>query len=537
MNRRQILFSQVLAGAIFIWMVWLNIRPIQSYDLWWHLAIGREMLNRGTVFKTDIFSFTAPDAYWVNTYWLTEVILELLYRSGGLHAIIFAKAVFVALVAFSAGFGLCRPPIPFLIRLCVCVLIFWAGQPRGFGWIEQASLVTLGFLTLLLIHLERAHNRFLSSLWLWPFLFILWANMHRGFFVGLVVLSFYSAYWLWKDRPSRIQIGFWWFLCMGATLINPWGIGVFQMIFDDWRFSPQMGAAWLPTPWLRMELFWIVVFLFGISWLYQFFKKGLSNFHVGRLATGGLLLANAIRFVSQVPYFVVFAIPRVFSIELFSRFSFRHCLLLIILLLGFSTYTVGKPSWGVWRGRFPVAICNFIQEQSLTGLFYNDYPFGGYLMWRFGPKQPVFIDGRYPAVAGYVQLFRHISEAQRGSAERWQTFLASHDITGALMTYPQSSSFPSTFEIYFPKARWALVDWDDVGLLYLRRDYGPYKEVIEQFEYRTLLPDSRLDYFRVRWQQSDLQNQQRILDELDSAIVRHPEAQRPRLLKRQLVNS
>lgn len=88
----------------------------------------------------------------------------------------------------------------------------------------------------------------------------------------------------------------------------------------------------------------------------------------------------------------------------------------------------------------PVAAVDFIQRHHLTGPMYNDYNFGGYLLWK-APELPVFMDGRIEVYQGNV-LEQHlqVSRAAQGWAEiadRYdiQFFLVRPErgITGALM--------------------------------------------------------------------------------------------------------
>jgi hypothetical protein len=43
---------------------------------------------------------------------------------------------------------------------------------------------------------------------------------------------------------------------------------------------------------------------------------------------------------------------------------------------------------------FPVKAADFILANKLQGNMYNDYGWGGYLIWRLGPERKVFSDGR-----------------------------------------------------------------------------------------------------------------------------------------------
>jgi hypothetical protein len=83
-----------LFGALFAWC----LRPAWGIDVFFHVAIGREVLAHG-VPTTDIFSAAHPDAAWAPFQLGYELLVALLDRWGGLdllrvsHASLFAAAL------------------------------------------------------------------------------------------------------------------------------------------------------------------------------------------------------------------------------------------------------------------------------------------------------------------------------------------------------------------------------------------------------------------------------------------------------------
>src|SRR5262249_27496140 len=73
----------------------------------------------------------------------------------------------------------------------------------------------------------------------------------------------------------------------------------------------------------------------------------------------------------------------------------------VLLLVGVG---IGREVQGLPRGHlfeysggvsfFPQAACDFIERQRWSGRIYNEFDWGGYCIWRFYPRQQVFIDGR-----------------------------------------------------------------------------------------------------------------------------------------------
>ncbi len=74
----------LLAGALAV-RHGLALR-IKDFDELWHLATGRLIVETGSVPSRDPFTFTAGEAPWVNTNWLSQALLYGLWRAGGFEA-------------------------------------------------------------------------------------------------------------------------------------------------------------------------------------------------------------------------------------------------------------------------------------------------------------------------------------------------------------------------------------------------------------------------------------------------------------------
>jgi hypothetical protein len=83
-----------------------------------------------------------------------------------------------------------------------------------------------------------------------------------------------------------------------------------------------------------------------------------------------------------------------------ARGSTLGCLALTALVLaGVGLQTARLPKshlfeYSAGLGFFPRQACDFIDSQGWSGRLYNEFDWGGYCIWRFYPRQRVFIDGR-----------------------------------------------------------------------------------------------------------------------------------------------
>src|SRR3979490_337258 len=73
----------LLLGGVMIVTLSLFMAGEQDPDFWWHLRIGRWMVDHAKLPSTDIFTFTVPGHVWTDHEYLTEILMWLVYRAAG----------------------------------------------------------------------------------------------------------------------------------------------------------------------------------------------------------------------------------------------------------------------------------------------------------------------------------------------------------------------------------------------------------------------------------------------------------------------
>ncbi|MFP4344623.1 MAG: hypothetical protein ACLFU8_08015, partial [Anaerolineales bacterium] len=83
----------VIAGIL----IFVNTHPIRPHDFWWHMAIGREILETGRIPTTDTLSYTMTGAPYpaYQMFWLMEIALYALYRAGGPALVVFVHGLII----------------------------------------------------------------------------------------------------------------------------------------------------------------------------------------------------------------------------------------------------------------------------------------------------------------------------------------------------------------------------------------------------------------------------------------------------------
>ncbi len=374
-------------------------------------------------------------------------------------------------------------------------------------WSDRSELVSIFLLSLLLLTLDAAARGRgpRRALWAWPPLFCLWANAHGFFAIGLLVVALWTLASFPRDGLRRgAERGAWAVSCAAATLVNPYGWRLHAAIF---RLSASMAGSPIremaPTP-ASSVLFWGAALILWLS----FFVRPFRRESWPAAAISAAFTYFGARHVRGAPVFMVAAFPYVLANlsgtslaeSAFGRLRRRERTALacaLLLAVGWGAAQARACGLGVdfARSFYAADACDFIARAGLRGPFYNDYPFGSYWIWRFRGDPGAFIDGRFTNVDGYDEVFREIGAAQR-SPELWSEFLDRRGIQAALVRYPfaSTSAEPPLFGRYFPRDRWALVYWDDLGMVFARRS-PENAETIGREEFKEIQPDATAAYF------------------------------------------
>ena len=136
--------------------------PLADSDFWWHIAAGRDILQRGALPTVDPFGvFPAADVIRNDTVlkgqWLGQVVLYGLFEAGGINAVVaFRVAVLLACIALiytRARWLAATNPLALW-----AVLVLVALNASGFGG-ERPQLLSFLFAALFFVCIDLARQR------------------------------------------------------------------------------------------------------------------------------------------------------------------------------------------------------------------------------------------------------------------------------------------------------------------------------------------------------------------------------------------
>ena len=178
----------VVVLGVLLYSAFLSKGPWDS-DYYWHVTTG-ELIANGQFPRTDPFSFTWFGMPWTLHEWLSELLIFRLVDSigymGAVYVFAFIPGIAMGILAFSLHrLGLRTAAVVAAISFSALLVIPYATlRPQALSWIMFAILMGG------LVHLRPDRARWLLAL---PPLFLVWANLHGLWVIGLVVLAVYTA--------------------------------------------------------------------------------------------------------------------------------------------------------------------------------------------------------------------------------------------------------------------------------------------------------------------------------------------------------
>ena len=179
--------SWPLLVACLILLNWL-LQPVSPFlldpDIYWHIATGHRILSHGEVPVADPFSHTMLGQPWLAQEWLSEVLFAGVHHALGWNGPVLVSIATGALtMAILARFLLNRMPalyaLFFLILTYSTLATHLLARPHIFAWPLLVVWVSR------LVTAAEAKTR--PAWWLLGVM-LLWANLHGSFILGLVII-------------------------------------------------------------------------------------------------------------------------------------------------------------------------------------------------------------------------------------------------------------------------------------------------------------------------------------------------------------
>jgi hypothetical protein len=387
-------FIGVAAGCLVAWRSALHNGVFD--DTFWHWATGNWMLDHHRVLTHDIYSYTVFGHSWITPEWGYGVLLAESVRLIGPVAfwLLSAGLASLTVIAVAIRSRLLGSGWTWTGLLCV-----ETGVAVTLSLDDRPQMVSYLFLALLLLMLSLARRR---RGWLYavPLLFVLWANMHGSFLLGLGVLALEAITAVVRIRIGRVTVSdplgarpavATLFAAVVATLVNPFGPRVYDSALGVTFNSSirQLIEEWQSPDFHNLAILAVVILPVAVTVAFLAFTR--DDVPALELVLAGFLLVSTLQAVRFLPYFAIAWCALAARCSPLRQERVRPTLLvwpvlavLAVSLLQGPWYPAGTPAASV-----PVKAVRYLEHRQ--GRVFSTYLWNDYLDYVGIPE---FVDGR-----------------------------------------------------------------------------------------------------------------------------------------------
>lgn len=475
----ELLFVAILLAAYSLGPQMLSL----DSDLGRHITLGNYILANGAIPDSNILSYTKPNEPRPPYEWGSQVLIALANKYLGLDGVILLFAIIIALsfpLTYQNSIKNNRTPVISFLLVIIAI------AASSIHWLPRPHVFTFLLLAIWTDQLQKARLSKTSSLFIFPVLMVIWANLHGGFVFGLLAWLAYFAGAIWEkiaraenDNSNLLrftQIGLY---SIPATFITPDG-------WNNWKGVLGNNSIYilkntqetnppnflLPEMWPFLLLLVLAVFIFSLS---------RHKIHAGQ----GFLMAGmailSLSMVRNIPLFCIIAVPILSqaSKKILSRFqawsgleenmavlqekSVKGLWSTIFLVLIFSNILLQRSN-GITSANqfnrmvFPVAAVDWLEKNPQPGKMFNEFNWGGYLEMQLWP-QLVFLDSQTDFYGeGLVREYQQVISADKN----WEQVIHKYDIQWVLI----GKQSPLNMELETASKSWELLYSDNIAVIY-----------------------------------------------------------------------
>ena len=368
-------------------------------DFGWHLSTGNLILKSGFP-KTDPFSYTMPSFPFIEHEWLVDVIFAKLYPITGLPGVsVLSSILFLSAVLVSVSKSKKFKTTLFIVGISSMVP-FFSVSPKIFSWLLISFFIFAVF-----------NETFWKRFWLLtPFIIILWVNLHGSFPEALVILLVILICKSFREKHIWLKGLLVTFLSFLATLVNPYGLRLWQIVWLTISDPLQRSriAEWRPIYLNPVGFSFLAGFIFAISVI--LISRYWRRFKAEEIVLNLIFFTQAILAVRNVPLWILVDLPMTtVAIDYFyeefgvSKAAKKRLLVLskgvlmfvgavlVFQIVGFA-YLYSNFSQ---ESSYPEGAVLYLEKNLPKGQLFSEYNWGGYLIWKL-PEKKVFIYGMMP---------------------------------------------------------------------------------------------------------------------------------------------
>lgn len=477
-------FRFLLSGFLMILLFLTFLMVPRDLDLGWHLKYGEYYFFHHAMLASNTFSMEMPYYHYINSAWGNDLIEYIVFHFFGFSGLSIMGALIATVMLYVLGAAVDMSLAERFVLFPVLYIVLYLVMGVSFRD-QYFTFLAIAILCFLLERFERYRG---VSLFFVILLFWLWVNIHGEFILGLGLFTFWLIVFLIRlyftkqgsgeqSRRERIILYISWIGSCIATLLNPYGIGIYQEVLryvnSPIRF---IVVEWTPVDLFSLHWWYLVIWgiLLFINILILFRLKKLTRYLFYILSTAGLFyISFGVRrymwpmFLFSMPLMVW--LPR--QLYEYKRRIYYFFALVIACIFGVCYFLfvvrftdIFHMNWNrycVYTGCSPKS-AEFLTAYHYHGKLFSFYNWGGWLIWNY-PKVKPSVDGR--------MTFWKDDKGYSAFAEQ---FLLLNDVRDIDKTGYDTVYIPPYVQMYYhlfflvQQKKWSIVYNDGIAAVFVR---------------------------------------------------------------------
>lgn len=499
------LYELAFLGFIFYWAR----LPLRDFDIWFHIKAGEYISTHGVTF-IEPFSYAAAGRQWIIfewgfqlfVYWLSLIGLWIIPPVIGIVTCI----LFVTLHRTLKLVGNVSTGTTLFLSFFFfsSTYEFYTARPHVIAY----TFLAVHLYIILLFVLKKK-----QLLWLTPFLTLVWTNIHStgflswGMLVAFGCVNFVQFFFKREIEYKKFAKTLFVFALINAavTLLPPkiWrDYELLYTFFVNREFLGNFVAEWgSPTSQdnpLGVFLYYMLAGIATLGYTFAWFtdtKKHTLLAMVPFFVMGATGFTAARNVFPGIFGFVVI-LARVWNTVLPTlRKQWMKIMVwvltIFVLVFYFRLLVMKRYTIRTTRYYYPVHAAEFAKKY-LKGRMFNDYNYGGYMMYSVYPELQILIDGRAEVylcceMHDYIKLATQKRLDDASYLTFVNDFFSKNGINFAIIVTQKHNVMRRIARLLNTDPSWSLVFWDDDSQVFVKRD-GVNNGILKKLETKAATP-------------------------------------------------
>ncbi len=491
----------IISFFLFFFIYFLMVH-VSNNDFWWHLASGKYIVQHRSLPQIDPFSYTshaestAIKSAILKGNWLSQVIFYAVFSGWGLKGIIVLRSVLLTSFLLLIFLTVKKQGLSDLLTLPLVAGVFFVAITfTG----ERPQLFTFFIFSLVMYLLEDYRVTGSRKILFVPVATLLSSNMHYGYIVCILLISVYllgegisqasKRPWPAYNKRFILLFGVWIFALI-LSFLNPSNFSILgAILFYKEQIGTRGIVEFMPTLSVYAKKFssinyayigFLILSLFSLRYPR---KIGVVNMLI--LITFTIMSLVSIRYMI---FYMCAAAPILARVILYAKEEMLSAsskailrtkegfLYGLVFILGAFLVFSEVPALAAYEFRanttfaVPQEAADFLKGHKIHGNMFNEYGFGGYLIWRLYPEKKVFIDGR-DLEDDVHSDYDIIGKAMTEEGRYWADLMEKYGITYIVMPpLTVGGEIIPLVEKMFDMNEWVLIYNDNLALIFLKKD-------------------------------------------------------------------